>query len=64
MSLKFEQYESLKRTRELLFDLLDPKKRPKSVKETRNRVFSCLRHFPPLREDGEPVFSNDDFKRL
>jgi hypothetical protein len=57
MSLKSEQYESLRRTRELLYDLLDSKKRPKSVKETKDRASRCLRHFPPLREDGEPLFS-------
>jgi hypothetical protein len=62
MSLKSEQYESLRRTREFLFDLLDPKKRPKSVKETRDRVSRCLRHFPPLHADGEPMFSNDNFR--
>ena len=63
MSLKFEQYESLKKTREFLFDLLDPKKRPKSVKEMRKIVSSCLRHYPPLKPDGEPIFSNDDIKK-
>jgi hypothetical protein len=63
MSLKFEQYESLLKTREFLFDLLDPKKRPKSVKETRDRVSRCLRHFPPLKSDGEPMFSNNGIKR-
>lgn len=58
MSLKHEQYEALKRSQELLHDLLDPKKRPKKVSELRERVRRCLRHFPPLDKNGEPLFSN------
>lgn len=61
MSLKHEQYQSLLMTRELLYDLLRPDKRPKTVAETRERVRRCLRHFPPLRENGGPMFSNDDW---
>jgi len=57
MSVKEEQYRSLKMTRELLFDLCDTKRRPKTVKETKDRVRYCLRHFPFLKEDGEPMFS-------
>ena len=58
MSLKHEQYEALKRSQELLYDMLDPKKRPKKVSEIRERVRRCLRHFPPLDKNGEPLFSN------
>lgn len=57
MSLKHEQYEALRRTRELLFDLTNPKRRPKTQAEMRDRVSRCMRHFPPLMEDGEPIFS-------
>lgn len=58
MSLKHEQYAALLRTQELLFDLLDPKKRPKKASEIKDRVRRCLRHFPPLDKNGEPFFSN------
>lgn len=61
MSLRYEQYRALDRTRNLLLDLLDPEKRPRSVKLLRGRVMGCLRHFPPLAVDGEPLFGKDDF---
>jgi hypothetical protein len=61
MSLRFEQRRALLRSRELLYDLLNPQKRPKTVKEMRQRVSSALRHFPFLTEQGEPMWSNDEF---
>jgi hypothetical protein len=57
MSLKKEQYNSLLWTRDLLYDLLDPKKRPKTQKEMKDRVKRCLRHYPFLESDGKPMFS-------
>ncbi len=57
MSLKHEQYNSLLRTQEFLYDILDPKKRPKTQKEMKDRVRRCLRHYPFLSEKGEPIFS-------
>jgi hypothetical protein len=60
MSLKYEQYRALKYTQELLFDLIHAKSRPKNVTELKERVRRCLRHFPPLTEHGEPMFSNDN----
>jgi hypothetical protein len=62
MSLRFEQRRALLRSRELLYDLLNPQKRPKTVKEMRQRVSSALRHFPFLDERGEPMWSQDDFE--
>jgi hypothetical protein len=61
MSLKYEQYNSLKLTRSFLCDLLSTKTRPKTIRETKERVYQCLRHFPRLEENGKPIFSNDDF---
>lgn len=63
MSLRHEQHQSLIYTRELLFDLLHPSTRPKTITEMKKRVKRCLRHFPPLRESGEPMFSQDDWDR-
>ncbi len=57
MSLKHEQYNSLKYTQEFLYDLLDPKKRPKTQKEMKDRVRRCLRHYPFLDGKGKPLFS-------
>jgi hypothetical protein len=61
MSLKYEQYQALKHTQELLFDLICAKSRPKNVTELKKRVRRCLRHFPPLTKHGEPMFSHDNF---
>jgi hypothetical protein len=61
MSLRYEQYYSLLKTRQLLRDMVVKKTRPKTVKELHQRVFSCLRHFPPLMDDGRPMFSQDGF---
>jgi len=61
MSLRYEQYWSLRRTRQFLADLLHPSTRPKTVKELRTRASACLRHFPFLEESGKPIFSQDEF---
>lgn len=63
MSLYREQTRALATTRDLLYDLLAPKQRPKTVKELKLRVHQALRHFPPLRENGEPMFSQDNFSK-
>lgn len=59
MSLRHEQYNALKRTREFLYDIMSPGTRPKTVKEFKVRASSCLKHFPALKENGEPMFSHD-----
>jgi hypothetical protein len=41
--------------------MLDRNKRPKTMKELRMRVCSAMRHFPPLDERGEPIWSQDNF---
>ena len=61
MSLRSEQYRALRKTRDFLYDLCDPRKRPKSVAEMRQRVRSCTKHFPHLDDDGKPEFSKDGF---
>jgi hypothetical protein len=61
MSLRYEQRQALLRSRDLLCHLLDPQKRPKTVKEMRMRVLSALRHFPMLDWRGEPLWSQDNF---
>lgn len=61
MSLRFEQYRSLKATRELLRDISDPSFNMKAVTPIRERARYCLRHYPFLKEDGAPMFSQDEF---
>lgn len=61
MSLKFEQYNSLVKTQKFLRDLLYTDTRPKKVSELKERAYRCLRHFPHLKENGEPMWSQDDF---
>jgi len=60
MSLRYEQYRSLKLTRMLLRDLLTIKDYPKTKAEMRDRVVVCLRHFPVLHNSGQPMWSMDD----
>jgi len=61
MSLRYEQYSALLKSKEFLLDLLYPNKRPKTIKELKQRSLDCLRHFPPLDEQGKPILSNDSF---
>jgi len=61
MSLRYENYYALYKTREFLRELLHSSTRPKTVKELKDRAYSCLRHFPFLKDNGEPMFSQDDF---
>jgi len=58
MSLRYEQYHSLKTTKVFLNNLLDPSTRPK-INEMKAAALWCLRHFPFLKDDGEPMFSCD-----
>jgi len=62
MSVRYEQYGALKRTREFLRLLLTTE-RPKKVSEIRKLAYSCLRHYPFLRESGEPMWSRDPFTK-
>jgi hypothetical protein len=59
ISLRYEQYHALKKTRDFLYDLFDPEKYPKTKKEMRARASFCLRHFPHLEQSGKPIFSQD-----
>ena len=59
MSLKFEQLRSLHETRRLLFDICS--RRVPASPELVERAHYCARHFPFLKETGEPMFSRDDF---
>jgi len=61
MSLRYEQYAALKFTRKFLSDLLTVELYPKTRKEMRERVLTCLRHFPFLFENGQPMWSKDSF---
>lgn len=61
MSLRFEQRRALIKARDLLRDLLDPQRRPKTVRELRERASSALKHYPFLDERGEPMWSQDEF---
>ena len=60
MSLRYEQYRSLERTRDFLRELLPPGA-DRRAKTLREKAYRCLRHFPPLMEGGAPMFSMDDF---
>lgn len=63
MSLRYEQYRSLKITRDFLRDLMTVDKYPKTKGEMRERVHRCMRHFPPLDDQGQPYWSRDEFTK-
>lgn len=46
MTLPDERYRAVKRAREFLRDLLDPKKTPKVPKSIRQEAYWVLKHFP------------------
>ena len=63
MSLRYEQYWALARSRGFLSALLNPKVKWRAS-ELRREASACLKHFPPLDpETGEPMFSRDDFTK-
>ena len=59
MSLRYEQYRSLKQTREFLHELITGPRMPTMIQ--REKARDCARHFPPLNEHGKPSWSQDDF---
>ena len=61
MSLRFEQYSALLRSKEFMRSLLDPKATPRIPRSIRETAYRCLRHYPFLEENGKPVFSRDSF---
>ena len=63
MSLRYEQYNSLLKTRNFLHDLLSVEEYPKTKKEMRDRAYRCLKHYPFLHENGKPIFSQDEFTK-
>lgn len=61
MSLRYEEYRALRKSRDLLGDLLNPQRRPKTIGELKRRASEALHHFPFLDERGSPMFSDDNF---
>ena len=46
MTLPFERYRSVEKTREFLLALLDPRKTPRVPLQIRKEARKCLKHFP------------------
>lgn len=46
MTLPYERKLAVDRTREFLYDLMDPKKTPRVPKSVREDARRCLKHFP------------------
>jgi hypothetical protein len=59
VSLRNEQYRSIKRTRQFLSDIL--LRKLKTPKEIREAASCCIKHFPFLDEHGRPYYSQDPF---
>lgn len=62
MSLRQEQYWAIQRTRDFLRELLRWKGYM-NKKEVRERAYRCLKHFPFLHENGQPMWSKDEFTK-
>jgi hypothetical protein len=60
MSLRYEQYWALKRTRDFMRTILAGEQ-PKTKTEMREEAYRCIKHFPPLNEHGKPWWSHDEF---
>jgi hypothetical protein len=63
MSLRYEQYSALLKSKELLLDIMNPLTTPQSKEELTNRAYRAMRHFPALTENGQPIFSTDPFTK-
>jgi len=46
MTMNYERRSSVNRSRDFLYDLMNPKKTPHVPKEIRDEARSCLKHFP------------------
>ena len=57
MSTRSEQFKSLL----LIRDLLEKRLLLTEDKELRSEIYRCLRHFPPLKETGEPMFGKYEY---
>lgn len=46
MTMNYERRNAVNRTRDFLYELMDPKKTPRVSKEVRDEARACLKHFP------------------
>lgn len=46
MTLPYERKNAVDRTRQFLYDLLDPKKTPRVPRAVRENAYRCLKHYP------------------
>lgn len=46
MTLPYERKNAVDRTRQFLYDLLDPKKTPRVPRTVREDAYRCLKHYP------------------
>ena len=67
MTMNYERRNAVNRTRELLFDLLNPKKTPRVPKAIREEAYRCLRHYPGeydmerAREQAPEIFGDWEY---
>jgi hypothetical protein len=61
MSLRLEQYNALKKTRAFLRSLYEVKMKSLTKRWLMKEASSCLHHFPPLWNNGQPIWSRDEF---
>ncbi len=63
MTLPYEEHQSLQRTLNFLYELLDPKKTPRVPKHIRQRASSLAKHYPlPYKIDE--LYKGQTFKDI
>jgi len=66
MTMPNERRYAVNRTRDFLYDLLDPKKTPRVPKLIRDRAYRCIKHYPSefymdiAKEQAPEVFGEWD----
>jgi len=61
MSLRYEEYRALKKTRAFLRELLSRPHKSWTAREIKEQAYTCIKHYPHINEYGKPLFSKDEF---
>ena len=46
MTMNYERRSAVNRTRDFLYELMDPMRKPRVPKEMRDKASACLKHYP------------------
>ena len=63
MSLRYEQYRALKMTQDFLRKINNSYLKDLNKRELQDEARRCLHHFPFLHDNGQPIWSRDEFTK-